>query len=122
MCAAHRATLRCPDQLPYSTSTVIMTTRIEPVHESEIAMLEMHEKLERELGKPPSLRRLAAALGYSDHSGVDQCLRRCKRHGLIKIVPATREITAKGRLAMSRGIKACLEGENTRLKSRPKSR
>lgn len=77
-----------------------MTTRIEPIHESEIAMLEMHEKLERELGKPPSLRKLSAALGYSDHSGAQQCLSRCMQHGLIKIVPARREITSKGRRAM----------------------
>ena len=99
-----------------------MTTKTETIHPSEIALLEAHDRLERKMGKAPSLQDLLDELGhYSDRSGVNACLQRCIQHELIK--PATaRQITPKGRLAMSRGIKACIEGESTRLKSRSKSR
>lgn len=70
------------------------------IHESEIAMLKAHARLEAELGKPPPLRRLAAELGYSDQSGAQQCLLRCVDHGLLKLIPARREITPKGKRAM----------------------
>lgn len=55
--------------------------------ETQLEFLETYASLQKELGRGPSIREMAAAWGrgYSDHSGAQHMLYKLRDMGLVKL-------------------------------------